>query len=229
MARASRTLVSSTLYDTINDQLTADTKQFFNDLLLADSPVGTFSSGWEYLKQEMKKPSTSNIRQFTDYLEQLRKWRDKSPIDLSEIPEHRLDQYVAEAIALDITDMRRIKEAKRYALSAMLLYQQYAKSLDSIVMVLVRWLRRIKTDAANALVEIRTANGKNIDQLIGSLKQLLVASKQSAQTPQEKLALIEQSLPGDVDAAIEACDQHLVYAHDNDLPLMLKFYQGKRH
>ena len=229
LARASRTLVSSTLYDTINDQLTADTKQFFNDLLLADSPIETFSSGWEYLKQEMKKPSTTNIRQFTDYLEQLRKWRDKSPIDLSKIPEHRLDQYVAEAIALDIADMRRIKEAKRYALSAMLLYQQYAKSLDSIVTVLVRWLRRIKTDATNALVEIRTANGKNTDQLIGSLKQLLVASKQSAQTPQEKLALIEQSLPGDVDAAIEACDQHLVYAHDNDLPLMLKFYQGKRH
>ena len=228
LARASRSLVSSTLYDTINEQLTYDTKHFFDNLLLTDSPIENFSSGWEYLKQEIKKPSVSNIRLFTEYLEQLRKWRDKSPIDLSEIPEHRLDQYVAEAISLDVSDMRRIKESKRYALSAMLLYQQYAKSLDSIVVVLARWLRRIKTDAANALVEIRNANSRSTDQLIGSLKQLLVASKQNTQTTQEKLTLIEQSLPDNVDAAIEACDQHLVYADDNDLPLRLKLYRAKR-
>lgn len=229
LARACRALVSSALYEIINEQLTSETKQFFDDLLLAELPIGSFSSGWEYLKQEIKKPSISNIRQFTDYLEQLRKWRDKVPIDLSEIPEHRLDQYIAEAMALDIADMRRIKQAKRYALSAMLLYKQYANSLDSIVRVLSRWLRKIKNDAVNALIEIRSANSKTTDQLIGNFKRLLVASKQSAQTPQERLTFIEQSLPSDVDASIEACDQHLVYADDNDLPLMLKYYQGKRH
>ncbi|HGU7301568.1 TPA: DUF4158 domain-containing protein, partial [Legionella pneumophila] len=120
LARAARTIVSSVLYQKVSDQLTDETKQFFDKLLLSTSPVHEFTSGWEYLKQEMKKPSVTNIREFTDYLDQLRKWRDESPIDLSDIPEHRLDQYVAEAMALDIADMRRIKEAKRYALSAML-------------------------------------------------------------------------------------------------------------
>ncbi|MCW8399477.1 DUF4158 domain-containing protein [Legionella sp. PATHC038] len=229
LARAARTIVSSVLYQKVSDQLTDETKQFFDKLLLSTSPVHEFTSGWEYLKQEMKKPSVTNIREFTDYLDQLRKWRDESPIDLSDIPEHRLDQYVAEAMALDIADMRRIKEAKRYALSAMLLYHQYAKSLDSIVTVLTRWLRKIKTDAAEALQEIRNSNQKITDQLIGSLKQVLVASKQTARTPEEKLVLIEQSLPNDIDASIEACEQYLAYADDNDLPLMLKYYQAKRH
>ncbi|HHT9860326.1 TPA: DUF4158 domain-containing protein, partial [Legionella pneumophila] len=229
LARAARAIVSSVLYQKISDQLTDETKQFFDKLLLSTSPVHDFTSGWEYLKQEMKKPSVTNIREFTDYLDQLRKWRDESPIDLSDIPEHRLDQYVAEAMALDIADMRRIKEAKRYALSAMLLYHQYAKSLDSIVTVLTRWLRKIKTDAAEALQEIRNSNQKITDQLIGSLKQVLVASKQTARTPEEKLVLIEQSLPNDIDASIEACEQYLAYADDNDLPLMLKYYQAKRH
>ena len=41
--------------------------------------------------------------------------------------------------------------------------------------------------------------------------------------------LIEQSLPNDIDASIEACEQYLAYADDNDLPLMLKYYQIKRH
>ena len=132
-------------------------------------------------------------------------------------------------MALDIADMRRIRESKRYALSAMLLYQQYAKSLDSIVTVLVRWLRQIKNDAAEALKEIRNANRKITDQLIGGFKQVLVASKQTVQTPEEKLSLIEQSFPNDIDASIEACEQYLIYADDNDLPLMLRYYQAKRH
>ena len=109
LARAARTIVSSVLYQKVSDQLTDETKQFFDQLLLSTSPVHEFSSGWEYLKQEMKKPSVANIREFTDYLDQLRKWRDETPIDLSDIPEHRLDQYVAEAMALDIADMRRIR------------------------------------------------------------------------------------------------------------------------
>ena len=229
MARASRTIVSSALYQKVSNHLTDETKKFFDQLLLTETNTHGFSSGWEYLKQEIKKPSVTNIRQFTDYLEQLRKWRDQSPLYLSDIPEHRLNQYVAEAMALDIADMRRIRESKRYALSAMLLYQQYAKSLDSIVTVLVRWLRQIKNDAAEALKEIRNANRKITDQLIGGFKQVLVASKQTVQTPEEKLSLIEQSFPNDIDASIEACEQYLIYADDNDLPLMLRYYQAKRH
>ena len=101
----------------------------------------------------------------------------------------------------------------------MLLYHQYAKSLDSIVTVLARWLRKIKNDAAEALQEIKNSNQKITDQLIDRLKQVLIASKQTAQTPEEKLVLIEQSLPHDIDASIEACEQYLAYADDNDLPL----------
>lgn len=86
MARTSRTVVSSALYQKVSNQLTDETKQFFDQLLLAETSKHGFSSSWEYLKQEMKKPSVTNIRQFTDYLEQLRKWLDKSPLDLSDIP-----------------------------------------------------------------------------------------------------------------------------------------------
>jgi len=228
-ARASRTIVSSTLYQNVSDQLTDETKQFFDQLLFTEKATQEFSSGWEYLKQEMKKPSVTNIRQFTDYLDQLRTWRNKSSLDLSDIPEHRLDQYVAEAMALDISDMRRIKEVKRYALSAMLLYHQYARSLDSVIIVLARWLRKMKNDAAEALQKIRNDNRKITDQLVGDFKQVLVAGKNSGKTTEEKLTLIEQSFPNDIDASIEACEQYLIFADDNDLPLMLRYYPSKRH
>lgn len=92
-----------------------------------------------------------------------------------------------------------------------------------------RWLRKIKNDAAEALKEIRNANRKITHQLIGCFKQVLVASKKTVQTPEEKLSLIEQSFPNDIDASIEACEQYLIYADDNDLPLMLRYYQAKRH
>ncbi|MDA7742375.1 Tn3 family transposase [Francisellaceae bacterium] len=229
LARASRNFISSELYEKVSNQLTSETKQFFEKLLLKDSPIEGFSSGWEYLKQEVKKPSVSNVRKFTEYLEKLEEWRDKSAIDFPHLPEHRLEQYIAEAMALDVSDMRRVKESKRHALLAMLLYQQYAKSLDSVVTVLARWVRKIKNNASDKLEEIRSANYKSTDRLIGNLKQLLVASKQLAPTPEEKLSIIEQNLPEDIDAAIDACDQHLVYADGNDLPLMLNYYQPKRN
>ena len=228
LARASRVIVSSALYHKIDEQLTTETKNYFDGIILSDSPVQGFSSGWEYLKQEMKKPSTTNIKQFIDYLDQLRQWREHSPIEFSDIPEHRLDQYIAEAMALDISDMRRIKSERRYALSAMFLYHQYAKSLDSIVTVLMRWMRKLKNDASAELQEIRNNNSKTTDELIRSLKKILIASKQEVNTPQEKLSLIESSFPGDVDATIEACNNHLIYADNNDLPLILKYYQSKR-
>ena len=228
LARASRSIVSTDLYQKISDQLTVETKRFFDQLLSSDEQFEKHSSGWEYLKQDLKKPTTNNVKAFTDYLEQLCTWMNQSPIDLSEVPEHRLDQYVAEAIALNISDMRRIKEAKRYALSAMLLYQQYARSLDSIVVVLARWLRNIKNDATDALSKIRETTQSTTDQLISDFRKVLAASKQTSETTQEKLELIEKSLPQDIDETIMACDQHLLYADDNILPLMLEYYLRKR-
>lgn len=229
LARASRTFVSSNLYHSISEQLTNETKSFFDQLFLTESPFDEFSSGWEYLKQEMQKPTTNKIRLFVDYLEQLKIWRNKSPVDFSEIPEHRLDQYVAEALALDISDMRRIKDDKRYSLSAMLLYHQHARSLDSIVCVLGRWLRKMQNDALADLKKIRESNQEITDKLVEELKNILVASKQNADTVSRKLEVLEKSLPEDVDGSIDQCDQYLIYANDNFLPLMLSYYKSKRN
>tara|TARA_B110000091_G_scaffold207247_1_gene245195 strand:- start:463 stop:969 length:507 start_codon:yes stop_codon:yes gene_type:complete len=89
-------------------------------------------------------------------------------------------------------------------------------------------MRKLRNNASDNLQEIRNSNRKTADQLISSLKKILLGSKQSAETPKDKLALIEQSLPDDIDATIEAFDQHLIYADDNDLPLILKYYKSKR-
>lgn len=112
LARASRSIVSTDLYQKINDQLTVETKRFFDQLLSSDEQFEKHSSGWEYLKQDLKKPTTNNVKAFTDYLEQLRTWRNQSPIDLSEVPEHRLDQYVAEVIALNISECVVLKKPR---------------------------------------------------------------------------------------------------------------------
>ena len=53
--------------------------------------------------------------------------------------------------------MRRIKDNKRYALSAMFLYRQYAQSLDNTFAVM-KWFRKMKNDASDALSDIRNKN-----------------------------------------------------------------------
>ena len=54
VAQTSRTTVTSTLYKQISNQLTDKTKQFFDRLLLSETTIHEFSSGWGHLKQEMK-------------------------------------------------------------------------------------------------------------------------------------------------------------------------------
>lgn len=77
----------------------------------------------------------------------------------------------------------------------MLLYQKYARSLDSIVVVLARWLRNIKNDATDALSKIRETTQSTTDQLISDFRKVLAASKQTLETTQEKLELIEKVSP----------------------------------
>ena len=99
LARASR-YQTSALYDNVANLMTAQSKLFFDELLASDKPMNAYTSGWHYLKQEIKKPTASNVRDYVHYIEQLKEWFKHCPLNFSHLSEHRLDQYVSEAIAL---------------------------------------------------------------------------------------------------------------------------------
>lgn len=88
-----------------------------------------------FLKQEIKAPTTQNVKQYSDCLSKLKEWRSKIPATIDDIQAYRLEQFIAEATALDSSDMKNLKQDKRYALAVTMLHFKLANGFDDIANV----------------------------------------------------------------------------------------------
>jgi len=228
LARATRVLVNTRLYEQVSNDINDESKIFLDTLFDTSVAPDTASSGWDFLKQGMKNPSTNNVKAFVSDLDQLKAWREKAPATINTIPAHRLEQFVDEAMALDSADMKNLKPVKRYALAVILLHFKLASRLDDIAAVLIRWMRKMRHDAKQALDEYTLSKKNETDNLVSILHGILLASN-NAGGPSKRLKAIESSLPEDKDGIIEQCEKYLAHSGDNYLPFMTKLYQNKRY
>ncbi|HHU0102119.1 TPA: DUF4158 domain-containing protein, partial [Legionella pneumophila] len=228
MARAARVLINRKLYAQITKDISDESKNFLDTLFDATLAPDNTTSQWAFLKQEMQSPTTKNVNAFIKRLKQLQEWRSKAPATINDIPAHRLEQFIEEATALDSSDMKSLRQDKRYALAATMLYFKLATGLDDIASVIIRWLRKMRHEARLALDEYALSKKAEVDNLIGILYGVLLASN-SKGTSSKKLQAIQSSLPEDKDIIIEQCQRYLSYSGDNYLPFMIKLYQNKRY
>lgn len=228
MARAARALTSNKLYEKITIGLNDESKIFLDTLFNTAIPTDNATTRWVLLKQEMKAPTTQNVKAFIEELAQLKEWRSVVPAVVDDIPAHRLEQFIEEATALDSSDMKDLKQDKRYALAITMLHFKLAKGLDDIASVLIRWMRKMRHEARQALDAYTLTKKSETERLVEILHNVLLASKQTG-SPDEKLKAIENSFPDDREEAIVQCEQYLAHAGDNYLPFMLKLYQNKRY
>ncbi len=228
LARAARVIVNTRICEEITGNLDDKSKILLDSLFDTTLAPDKATTGWDFLKQEMKSPTTNNVKSFVTNLELLKKWKAEAPASTHEIPAHRLEQFVNEAIALDSADMKNIKPEKRYALAATLLHFKLAQGFDDIATVMIRWMRKMRHEAKVALDEYTLSKKTETDGLINTLLGVLLASNNPG-TPSERLAAIESSLPKDKNGIIYQCEKYLAYASDNYLPFMLKLYQNKRY
>ena len=228
LARAARALVNTQLYEQITNGINDEAKIFLDTLFDTSLSPDSASSGWAFLKEEMKSPSTNNVKEFVTDLDQLKAWQAKAPATINQIPAHRLEQFVDEAMALDSADMKNLKPAKRYALAVTLLHFKLASRLDDIATVFIRWMRKMRHEAKTALDEYTLSKKNETDNLVNILHGVLLASNNPG-TPSERLTAIDLSLPENKEDIIEQCERYLAHSGDNYLPFMIKLYQNKRY
>lgn len=228
MARAARAITSTKLYKKITTELNDEAKVFLDSLFDANVAPESATTCWAFLKQEIKAPTTQNVKEYSDYLSKLREWRSKVPAIIDDIPAHRLEQFIAEATALDSSDMKNLKQDKRYALAITMLHFKLAKGLDDIASILIRWLRKMRHKAKQKLDDYTLTKKSETDRLVEVLHGILLASSQP-RTPAERLEALEKSLPSNKEETIFQCEQYLAHARDNYLPFMFKLYQNKRY
>ena len=228
MARAARVITTAKLYEKITTGLNDEAKIFLDSLFDTAVAPDNATTRWAFIKQEMKAPTTQNVKTYIENLTQLKEWRSEIPAVIDDIPAHRLEQFIAEGTALDSSDMKELKQNKRYALAITMLHFKLANGLDDIANVLIRWLRKMRHEAKQELDEYTLTKKGETDRLVEILYGILVASNQTG-TPAERFEAIEKSFPNNKDEALFQCEQYLAHAGDNYLPFMLRLYQNKRY
>lgn len=166
MARAARVLINRKLYAQITKGISDESINFLDTLFDATLAPDSTTSQWAFLKQEMQSPTTKNVNAFIQRLKQLQEWRAKAPATINEIPAHRLEQFIEEATALDSSDMKSLRQDKRYALAATMLYFKLATGLDDIASVIIRWLRKMRHEARLALDEYALSKKAEVDNWV---------------------------------------------------------------
>ncbi|MBX9899211.1 MAG: Tn3 family transposase [Burkholderiaceae bacterium] len=196
----------------------------FDAMLVPAAPPGV--SGWQQLKQDPKKPTNTEVRQYLEHLQWLKSWATQLPA-ISHIPVVKRSQFVHEARALDVADMKALKHNKRYALMVLLFHAQLSKSLDDAVEMFIRKLRKIHSGAEEQLRRYYLEHQKRAEKLIIQLRDVLEAFFEG-ETDEEKGARIAAAFHDEPGNLLVECDEHIAYAGNNYLPFMLAPYQVQR-
>lgn len=223
-AFAARSEVNDRYFKTLVDPLPAVVINRF-DAMLVPAPLQGMS-GWQQIKQDPKKPTNTEVRKYLDRLTWLKSWSSELP-SVAHIPVVKRNQYVHEARALDVADMKDLKHDKRYALMVLLFHAQLSKSLDDAVEMFIRKLRKIHNGAEEQLRQYYLEHQKRAEKLIIQLRDVLEAFVEG-ETDADRGARIAAAFHDEPGNLLIECDEHIAYAGNNYLPFMLAPYQSQR-
>jgi len=160
------------------------------------------------------------------YLQWLKSWSTELPA-VAHTPVVKRSQYVHEARALDIADMKALKHDKRYALMVLLFHAQLCKSFDDAVEMFIRKLRIIYNGAEEQLRQYYLEHQKRAEKLIIQLRDVLDAFVEG-ETDADRGARIAAAFHDEPGNLLIECDEDIAYAGNNYLPFMLAPYQSQR-
>lgn len=222
LAIQARERVHDRYFGRIADALTPAVRALIDDLLV--SPDDAFS-GWQALKREPKRPTNKEVRFYLQHIRRLQHLAEQLPA--IDVPVPKLKQYRAMARALDASELAELKPTKRYALAAIFIRAQYARTLDDAADVFIRLIQKLESSAQQRLVAYQLEHSKRADLLIGQLKDILQAYQVEG-TDTQRVDAIGNALVTEVPVLLAECEEHMAYAGKNYLPFLLQPYATMR-
>lgn len=223
-AQTIRSMVNEEYFNNIADLLSDEIVTELNNLLILDKSKN--SSGWNQLKQESKKPTNKEVKRYIEHILWLKNWIKNIP-DISHIPVSKHLQFTLEARALTITQMKELKPNKRYALTVILIHSQLNRTLDDIVEILIKKLRKLHYSAEEALKLYFIEHQKRAEKLITQFRDVLEAF-QEGQNNEERGKLVKNVIHSDPMLLLAECEEHIAYAGNNYIPFLIRPYQPQR-
>jgi Domain of unknown function (DUF4158) len=170
-------------------------------------------TAWQQIKQDPGKPTLTHLQQWTErsqWLSHLRCGTDA----LSSLPEAKLKHFAQEAQTLDAAQMKELPTHKRYTLAVALIHSQYAQGLDDLAEMLIKCLQKMHARAKAALEKYRVAHRAEVDTLILSFRDVLIAFL-GEDLDSNRLQNIAEAMSRDPQHLLQDCEDHLAYLDDN--------------
>ncbi|MEL6254444.1 MAG: Tn3 family transposase [Bacteroidota bacterium] len=224
IAQSARAQVNEACYGKINDQLSPLQKKELDQWLEKKTEAG--GSWWTKLKYEPPSPSSQSIREYLSHIRWLKQYTQKYKVRI-DIPDAKRQQFAYEAYACDLQHIKQLKPAKRYTFLLILMEKQMGKALDNLILMFIRRMRRMNTDAKEALKDYHEKSREQVGLLLEQLFQIGEAY-QSKGSYAERFQAIEAVMPHQPELMLEKCQTHLAYLQSNHLLCLLPLYKSKR-
>jgi len=211
LARQSRATVNDLIYRQVAGALQDTVIERFEQMITS----GASQSLWDGLKREPKQPNVREVTDFLAHIDSMIALADGLP-DTASIAATKREQLVLEARALDVAEMRRLKPLKRYTLIVLLIQSQLQKAMDDIAEIFIKTIRNLHNGAEERLRQYlhngaeerlrqyHLQHAEQIERLIGQFREVLTVLNEDA-SEAERVARVEQSLDGDLEAWITEC------------------------
>jgi hypothetical protein len=182
------------------------------------------------MKATPRQATLTHLRQWTERLQWLESILSTPPC-LTDIAHTKIQQFAAEASALDVGDMRDThNQPRRYSLLTCLLYQAQVQTRDELVAMLLKRMRRAATTAKKRLKELQDHHRKLEEQLLAVFADVV---DETIHTPEDNAALGQGVRDifkeyGGAEALREHYEQVSAYHNNNYRPLMWGLYSPYR-
>jgi len=138
------------------------------------------------IKDTPRQATLKHLRQWTTRLTWLEALLPTHPF-LTDIAHTKVQQFAAEAAALDVGDMRDIQhQPRRYSLLICFLYQAQVQTRDALVEMLLKRVRRTTTAAKKHLQELHDQHREREEQMLAVFANVI---EETIHTPDDNAAL----------------------------------------
>lgn len=223
-ARKVRTDITNVFYRQVTKALSREERMKINALFVADSTIT--STPWNQLKQEPGKPMLTHLQELVKRLRWLSSLQVGLPV-LAGILEVKLKHLASYAQTLDAARMKELDSKKRYTLASALLSVQYARTLDDITEMFIKRMQQLHHKAREALAQYRTESQQRTDELVTTLRDVVVAYQTDGEI-EKRFTAIEMVIGNRSQEVLEHCEAHIAYVGNNYFPFLPKFYKSHR-
>lgn len=170
LARRIRTLANGQYFSTIDARLTDDEKQRLDDLLVVGN--AHIKSPLQAIKRLPKRSSLQHFQELIDHIAQLGELAGAER-HLADVPELKRKHFAAEARALDASELRDFRPAKRHALLLCLIHRARVQTRDDLAEMFIKRMGNIHNRGKEQLDRLRARYRERTEALVATMSDVI--------------------------------------------------------